>query len=350
MAAVLLGHRGLRPQHPPQIGVHIGGPVLRRRGQQRGRGGDPGEHQQRVHPAVEGALDVRIQPVPDHQRPLRAGPQHGLPVHRRQRLARHLGRAARGDPYDLHQRAVAGGDPALLGDGQIGVGREPRHPALHRVGRLREPCPVQGRVIALHHGRRIVVRRVDGHQPALAQRHPQPLAPDRQHPRTGRHLLGDQPRHRLRRGDHLVRRGRQPEAGELSGDRLRGAGRVIGHIRQMHPAVPRRRQRLHGVRDGLPAGVDDPVQIQQRGVVRLAQRTPASVGPPAHLLVHAASLLVAVRRPPSVRRASHRLRPGAAFRSPGDRFVQPVFRPNFPATYRLYPDLPSARNRHSILQ
>ena len=30
----------------------------------------PGQHEQRVHPAVERALDVRVQPVPDHQRPL----------------------------------------------------------------------------------------------------------------------------------------------------------------------------------------------------------------------------------------------------------------------------------------
>ncbi|CAK7282037.1 hypothetical protein SGPA1_20003 [Streptomyces misionensis JCM 4497] len=246
--------------------------MLRGGGQQPGPVGDPGQHQQRVHPAVERALDVGVQPVPDHERAPRARPQDRLPVHGRQRLARHLRLLARRDPYDLDGRAVARRDPASAGDRQIGVGREPRNPAPHRVRGLREPPPGQLHpAVPLHDRRRIVVRRLHRHQAPLAQCHPQSLAADHQHPRPGRHLLGDQPRHRLRRGDDVVGARRYPQLGQVLRDRLRRTQRVVGDVRQMHTPRAGPLQRGDRVRDRLPARVHHPVQVEQRRVVRLVQ-------------------------------------------------------------------------------
>lgn len=118
---------------------------------------------------------------------------------------------------------------------------------------------------------RLVVRRLDRHQPALAQGDPEPLPADDQDPGALRDLLGDEARHRLRGVDDLPGPGRDAEVAEVLGDRLRGAEGVVGHVGELHPGLPGRRQGVDRVGDGVATRVHHPVEVQEGRVVLLTQ-------------------------------------------------------------------------------
>ena len=84
---------------------------------------------------------------------------------------------------------------------------------------------------------------------------------------------------------------RHPELRQMLGHRLRRTQRVVRDVREPHPAVPRRGERLDRVRDGLAARVHHPVQIEQSRVVRLVQRPLAAARPGPAGLAHPHPLL-----------------------------------------------------------
>ena len=224
-------------------------------------------------------------------------------MHRRQRLARDLRLGPGRDPYDLHRRAVARRDAARARNGQIRVGREPRHPARDRRSTPPRTAPTPGRA------RRSPAPRPPGRRPPspparAPARAARPAAPPRRSPApaTRRHLLADQPRHGLRRGDDVLRPRRACPA-PSGAPPPRPACRSALFVTYASRIPPARAEASESTACSIAftARVHHPVEVEQSRVVRLAQGLPTALGPRPAAPAHSASLLARSAFPRSSR-------------------------------------------------
>ena len=207
----------------------------------------------------------------------------GLVEQRAGRLAGHHRLDAREPAQRLDQHPVPGGDAERGGDGHVGVAGHPPQPVAHpdrgphdvapaaRPARSRSPAPSASSVDPT------------GTSPSATQR----LAP-------GRPPRAATTRAPARRAGPTSTRAAawaevttssasavDPELAQVRRHRRRGSQRVVGDEREPHPRRAGPLEVLRRARDGVAADVDDPVQVEHRQVVGLAQRALRSARAPS---------------------------------------------------------------------
>src|SRR5699024_5636189 len=173
-------HLRVWPAQGAQIGAEVAGPLLGAGAQQFGGAVHAGEYVQAGEPGGAGAGEVGVQPVPDHQGMLRAGPVARL---FEDACLGFSGRAWRdsGGVYDAgNEVSVAQGGAAFGGDGGIEVGGDVLRAGLDGVGRFGQVRPGERFVEALDDDVGAFVRAVHQHQLAFLEGHVQPGAADGQ--------------------------------------------------------------------------------------------------------------------------------------------------------------------------
>jgi hypothetical protein len=156
---------------------------------------------------------------------------------------------------------------------------------VERDGGLGEVAPGGRGVQALHHGGRAVGRAHGfeaGGSDLLRERrgaqHQDRRARSDAPVQVGDGGLGG-------RDDVVVVR-RDPQLVQVRGDRPDAARGVVGHERDPHPRGPGTGDRLGSVRDRLLPEVQDPVEVEQTGVVRAVQRPVARAEQPTWGSLH----------------------------------------------------------------
>ena len=187
-------------------------------------------------------------------------------------LARDDGRRARGVLDDLKQRAVAWRGAERVGDRRVGVGGDEERARVDREAALGEPAVVDAGAEALDDRGRVLSRGRDGDQAALPDGQPQRRRADHQDLRLGRQLVRQEPGRGLGRGDDVGLGDRGAHALEEGGDRGRGAGGVVGHVRDVGARPLGLLERLRRTGNGGAADVDDAVEVEEEDVVGFGER------------------------------------------------------------------------------
>jgi hypothetical protein len=183
------------------------------------------------------------------------------------RLAGHDGCGSGRRRDDADERAVAGCRAACRRDGPVEVRGDPRQSTAYGDGALGQQLPADLRGEPLHDRRRLVVGRAHRAQAQLGQRDVQPLTTDHQDARVGRDQLGDQPGSGLGGGDHVIGVREHAEVAQVCRDGCRGPVGVVGDERDAHAERFGAGQRLRSAGHHVGSDVDDPVEVDECGVV-----------------------------------------------------------------------------------
>src|SRR5699024_7955211 len=232
---------------------------------------DSGEDERGVESGGASALDVRVEPVADHERPMRAEAAGGEFHHVRGGFADddRLGLGQSGDEVD--EGAVAR-DSADLGQQRVvGVARPPFGSGADDPAGEHDLVVVDVRVEPLCDGHGCLVDGVGDLESRGLERDPQTGRAEEVDPGAGAESLGQAFGQNLRRGGHFLGRRVDAQTGDLLSGGLGGAGGVVRHIVDADRALVQPADAVDGPVDRLGAVVDDAVEVEQDAVDRPAR-------------------------------------------------------------------------------
>ena len=212
------------------------------------------------------ALDVGVQPVPDHERRTRPSTRDRVGHQRCGGLAGHHGLLARRVAQRGDHRTIPHEQAPFGRQGGVDVRRDPQRAGPDRERRLRQLRPTGVRRVSLDHRGRSVVGTTRHPDTDFADFLRESVGTDHQCTRTRLEMFGQQPRARLcTRDDEVVGR-LEPQLTQVRGHLGRPPARVVGHEepRDVQPG-----EGIERIRQRVVPGEHRAVEVEEQCVVTI---------------------------------------------------------------------------------